>query len=157
VNIEGCSVLVTGAGPIGLATVQVLKMKGARQIIVSEPSERKRALAQRFGATHALDPVAGGISVPLECHKITNGDGVDVAFDCVGKQMTLDQAVQATGTGAAIVNIAIWGGNATISPNAFAIGEKRFVGSAVYVEQDFQDVIQAIAAGTAEVMLLTGP
>ncbi|KAK5674330.1 hypothetical protein LTS10_012914 [Elasticomyces elasticus] len=147
VTAMGCSALVLGAGPIGLAVVQILVAKGARQIVVSEPSKPKRALATSFGATLTLDPTNHGLSIPSECLSMTNGDGVDVAFDCVGKQMTLDQAVESTAKGAAIVNIAMWGGNAVISPNAFAIGEKRFVGSAVYVERDFQEVIDAIAAG----------
>ncbi|OAL43674.1 threonine dehydrogenase [Pyrenochaeta sp. DS3sAY3a] len=150
VNIKGCSALVLGAGPIGLAVVQSLVAKGACQIIVSEPSKPKRELAMTFGATHVFDPTVPGCSIPYECLNVTAGDGVDLALDCVGKQATLDQAVDSTAKGAAIVNIALWGGNAVISPNAFAVGEKRFVGSAVYVERDFQEVIDAVAAGNTK-------
>lgn len=145
VAIPGCSALVLGAGPIGLAVVQALVVRGARHVIVSEPSESKRRLAKRFGATHAFNPKHH--DVPAECHALGCGEGVHVAFDCVGKQATLDQAVDATGTGGTIVNIAIWGGRASIAPNAFALGEKRFVGSSVYTERDFREVIEAVSTG----------
>lgn len=143
--IKDCSALVLGAGPIGLAVVQGLAVKGAKYIMVSEPSESKRRLAMKFGATHTFNPMEKDVAT--ECHAIDEGEGVHVAFDCVGKQITLDQAVASTGSGAAIVNIAIWGGQASISPNAFALGEKKFVGTAVYTDDDFQEVIDAISSG----------
>ena len=145
VKIADCSALVLGAGPIGLAVVQALTLRGARHIIVSEPSSAKRKLATKFGATHVYDPRTHDIAT--ECLDLGEGEGVHVAFDCVGKQMTLDQAVSATGRGATIVNIAIWGGTASISPNNFALAEKRYVGSSVYTAEDFREVVRAIVSG----------
>jgi threonine dehydrogenase-like Zn-dependent dehydrogenase len=145
VEIALCSALVLGAGPIGLAVIQALVLRGARHIIVSEPSAAKRKLATKFGATHVFDPRNHDIAA--ECCIVGEGEGVHVAFDCVGKQMTLDQAVSATGSGATVVNIAIWGGMANISPNVFALTEKRFVGSSVYTEEDFREVVKAITSG----------
>jgi threonine dehydrogenase-like Zn-dependent dehydrogenase len=145
VEIALCSALVLGAGPIGLAVIQALVSRGARHIIVSEPSAAKRKLAISFGATHVFDPRDHDIAA--ECYTVGEGEGVHVAFDCVGKQITLDQAVSATGSGATVVNIAIWGGMANISPNVFALTEKRFVGSSVYTEDDFREVVKAITSG----------
>jgi threonine dehydrogenase-like Zn-dependent dehydrogenase len=145
VEIALCSALVLGAGPIGLAVIQALVLRGARHIIVSEPSAAKRKLATKFGATHVFDPRNHDIAA--ECCIVGEGEGVHVAFDCVGKQMTLDQAVSSTGSGATVVNIAIWGGTANISPNVFALTEKRFVGSSVYTEEDFREVVKAITSG----------
>jgi threonine dehydrogenase-like Zn-dependent dehydrogenase len=45
-----------GAGPIGLAIVQVLKTRGISNIIVAEVSERRRLFAQTLGATTILNP-----------------------------------------------------------------------------------------------------
>jgi L-iditol 2-dehydrogenase len=49
-------VLVTGAGPIGLLVIEMLKARGAKPIIVSEPAAGRRALAERLGADRVVDP-----------------------------------------------------------------------------------------------------
>ena len=55
----GDNVVVSGAGPIGLGTIQWLKLAGARHIIALEPSKKKRELALELGANVALDPFPG--------------------------------------------------------------------------------------------------
>jgi S-(hydroxymethyl)glutathione dehydrogenase/alcohol dehydrogenase len=52
----GSSVVVFGAGPIGLAAVQGSRIKGASQIIAVEPIRYRRDLAMKVGATAVLDP-----------------------------------------------------------------------------------------------------
>ena len=52
----GQGVLVTGAGPIGLLVIEMLKSRGVRPIIVSEPSAGRRALAARLGVDKVVDP-----------------------------------------------------------------------------------------------------
>ena len=52
----GSRVLVAGAGPIGIMVAQVARAYGATQIVVTDLDPGRRDLAQRFGATDALDP-----------------------------------------------------------------------------------------------------
>jgi L-iditol 2-dehydrogenase len=52
----GTSVLITGAGPIGIVVAQVARAYGATDIVVSDPDESRREQALTFGATAALDP-----------------------------------------------------------------------------------------------------
>ncbi|MCW2655171.1 MAG: gutB 1 [Mycobacterium sp.] len=52
----GASVLIAGAGPIGILAAQVARAFGATEIIVTDLDPRRRDLATRFGATSALDP-----------------------------------------------------------------------------------------------------
>ncbi|WP_188543941.1 NAD(P)-dependent alcohol dehydrogenase [Rhodococcoides trifolii] len=54
----GSSVLIAGAGPVGLVTAQVARAFGATEVIVSDIAEGRRANALRFGATQAIDPAA---------------------------------------------------------------------------------------------------
>lgn len=56
--VPGGSVLITGAGPIGIAAVQAARAYGATDIIVSDPLPRRRAAAATYGATETLDPVS---------------------------------------------------------------------------------------------------
>lgn len=53
----GDRVLISGAGPVGLAIAQVARASGAAAVLVSDISEARRATALRFGATTVLDPV----------------------------------------------------------------------------------------------------
>ena len=52
----GSSVLITGAGPVGLVTAQVARAFGATEVIVSDIDESRRSNASRFGATRVVDP-----------------------------------------------------------------------------------------------------
>ncbi len=54
--VPGSSVLIAGAGPIGVITAQAAKAFGATDIIVSDPAGDRRQLVTRFGATRTLDP-----------------------------------------------------------------------------------------------------
>ncbi len=57
----GDRVLIAGAGPIGIVTVQVARAFGATDVIVSDIAEARRESALTFGATAAIDPAAGGL------------------------------------------------------------------------------------------------
>lgn len=52
----GSSVLIAGAGPVGLVTAQVARAFGATEVIVSDIDSARRANATKFGATRVLDP-----------------------------------------------------------------------------------------------------
>ncbi len=51
------SAIVFGAGPVGLATILVLKAKGVNQILASEPSKSRHEQAKRLGASHTFNPI----------------------------------------------------------------------------------------------------
>jgi threonine 3-dehydrogenase len=55
-DVLGEDVLITGAGPIGIMAVAVVKHAGARYIVVSDPNPYRLALAKKMGATLAIDP-----------------------------------------------------------------------------------------------------
>lgn len=54
----GSSVLIAGAGPVGLVTAQVARAFGATEVIVTDIDASRRANAAKFGATRVLDPAA---------------------------------------------------------------------------------------------------
>lgn len=141
--------LVIGAGPIGLAIVQALKAHGVGVIIVVDTNSAKKDYASRAGAHHFINSLEE--DVIQTCARLTPGRaGVQFAFDTAGKQATLDQCVSSLRVGGTVVNVAIWGGSASVMPNAFTLGEKKYSGSAVYVERDYDEVISAISTGKFE-------
>jgi L-iditol 2-dehydrogenase len=72
----GSSVLVTGAGPVGLLVTQVARALGAREVVVVDVDAHRRELAAELGATAVLDPADGP---PAE-----RGVEVDAFIDCSG-------------------------------------------------------------------------
>jgi S-(hydroxymethyl)glutathione dehydrogenase / alcohol dehydrogenase len=101
----GDSVLVIGAGGIGLSATQGARLKGACPLIVVDPVAGSRELATRCGATHTFEPK----DVAAAVDELTAGIGVDTVFDCVGSSATLDQAWALSRRGGTIVEIGVPG------------------------------------------------
>ena len=146
---KGDSVLILGGGPIGLAVIQALKAKGAKTIIVSEMSPRRKEFAKQFGAHYVLDPSQDDVVSLVK--GLCNGQGVNLAFDAAGVQAGLDQAIQAIRARGTLVNIAIWEKTATITPNWLCFRERKYMGVATYEEGDFQEVLDAISSGESTI------
>ncbi|HYA94331.1 MAG TPA: zinc-binding dehydrogenase [Thermodesulfobacteriota bacterium] len=81
------TVLVAGAGPVGLMVLLGLKAIGVEEIFVTDISERRRKKAEELGATLVLNPEAEKISVRIK--ELSAGRGVDVAVEAVGIEATL--------------------------------------------------------------------
>jgi threonine dehydrogenase-like Zn-dependent dehydrogenase len=135
--------------------IQVLAARGARTIIASEIEPHRKALTRHFGAHHVLDPSEGDIAE--KCIAICGGHGVDVVFDAAGVQAGLDAAIKSCRVGASIVNIAAWKGRAEIDTLLMILGEKRYQAVFTYVRRDFEEVIEAVAAGESALPNLPVP
>ncbi|HEY3335629.1 MAG TPA: L-threonine 3-dehydrogenase [Candidatus Limnocylindrales bacterium] len=104
-NVLGEDVLVSGAGPIGLMATAVAKHAGARFVVVSEPNPVRRALAERMGATVAVDPRERSLAdVQTELGMV---EGFDVVMEMSGNPQALRSAIRsmAHGGGIAILGI----------------------------------------------------
>jgi len=77
----GSSLLVIGAGSVGLAGVLGGVVQGCETIIAAEPHANRRELAMELGATHAIDPAAGELSAQIRAILPT---GVQYVFDTSG-------------------------------------------------------------------------
>jgi len=104
-NLDGSdTVLVYGAGPIGLGTIAASVAKGAR-VIVAEPSAERVAIAQRLGADESVDPTAD--SFLDEVMDLTGGVGASVVFEASGKPQAMASALEAAAFRARLVYIGI--------------------------------------------------
>ena len=145
---EGDSALVLGAGPIGLAVIQSLVARGAKNIIVAEVSSERRRYAKHFGAHHIFDPRKEDV-VNLT-KELTEGRGANIAFDCAGvpsSPATATLSVRAKGT---IVNVAIWEKGIDFNPNNLVFGEKKYTAVLGYQKPDFHYVIKALGEGALQ-------
>jgi len=103
----GQTVAVLGAGPIGLLAAAVAKASGASAIYVTEPLAYRRQFASNYVADVALNPYQDGMDVVSEIKRLTEGRGVDVAFDAAAAPETPDQAAAVTRPGGKVVIVGI--------------------------------------------------
>jgi S-(hydroxymethyl)glutathione dehydrogenase/alcohol dehydrogenase len=89
----GSNVVVFGLGGIGLNVIQGARLVGADMIVGVDTNSRKRALAEKFGMTHFVNPdeVKGDL-VPYLV-ELTKG-GADYSFECIGNVKIMRQALE---------------------------------------------------------------
>jgi 2-desacetyl-2-hydroxyethyl bacteriochlorophyllide A dehydrogenase len=144
---RGATVLVIGAGPVGLAVMLWAKFLGARHVIVSEKAELRRAMAARFGATDAVDP-----EQPLLSQVQTiAGKGPDVIFECVGAPGLLMNAMMEAPGGGRIVVAGVCQKPDTIMPLMGIVKELQIQFVLGYRPADFDYVIAMIASDRIDV------
>lgn len=86
-------IAVFGADPVGLGVVQGARLQGIKNIVVVDPSQKKREIALQLGASIAFDPDDLGQSLIPSIREVSNG-GVDIAFECTTKQKSAVQAIE---------------------------------------------------------------
>ena len=91
---EGESLLVTGAGPVGLSGAMAAASVGAGVIIVSDPLASRREMALELGATHAIDPASGPLAEQVRA--ILPG-GADTMLDTSGVAAVIEDGLNAIG------------------------------------------------------------
>jgi aryl-alcohol dehydrogenase len=85
----GSSIVVLGAGSVGLSAVLGSVVQDLAHIIVVEPHQSRRALALDLGATYAVDPAAGDLTEQI---RAIVPDGVDYVFDTTGRPDVIEAA-----------------------------------------------------------------
>lgn len=138
-SIADKHVLVIGAGPIGLAVVAVLRLRGAGQIVVSDLHAQPLKTAHRMGAHRTISPGTPDREEP-------DAD-FDVTFECSGTAAGLSFAVDATRGGGDLVMV----GNQRVGdipfPASRAITKELRVSGSYRFLDEFDDVVNALATG----------
>src|SRR5829696_884015 len=107
----GDTVVVVGAGPIGLAAVTTARLFSPSAVIVVDPAEPRRRAAERLGAV-AIDPAADD---PVEVVRAkTGGLGADAALEAVGIPETFELCTALVRPGGRVANIGVHGRPATL-------------------------------------------
>jgi len=108
----GGTLAILGGGPIGMLILEVARRAGASKILLSEPVEGRRALAEKLGATWTVDPTKEDLE--KETEKLTDGRGWDTVIDASGKIAVAKQAVKLADNCGTIVWAAMYPGGAEL-------------------------------------------
>ena len=127
-NIKvGDAVAVFAQGPIGLCATLGAKLKGASLIIGVDSNDTRLAVARRMGANVTIntkdgDPVA-------EIKRLTDGRGVDVAIEALGRQETFENALRSIRPGGTLSSLGVYSGKLVAPYEAFyaGLGDQKIV------------------------------
>ena len=89
----GANVVVFGLGGIGLNVIQGAKMVGANMIVGVDLNPKRKALGEKFGMTHFVNPTEVGDDLVNHLVDLTN-DGADYSFECIGNTDVMRQALE---------------------------------------------------------------
>ena len=89
----GANVVVFGLGGIGLNVIQGARIAGANKIVGVDINPRRKALAERFGMTHFVNPKEVDGDIVAHLVALTDG-GADYSFECVGNVDLMRQALE---------------------------------------------------------------
>lgn len=131
----GEDVIVTGAGPIGLAVTHWARALGAGRIVVSDPLEQRRALAIALGADEAVHPDE------------IRGRNAPVVVECSGRGGLIDTAMQLAAVDGRVTVIGMCIANDTIFP-WWGLQKELDVRFCIYYgREDFTDTVDAFESG----------
>ena len=144
----GSSVLVIGAGGVGVAAIQGARIAGAAVIVAVDLHEGKLDRAKAFGATHGVLPD----DLPAALAEITAGEGFDFTLECIGMPTTMRQAFDMTRRGGTSCIVGVGRMDETFALSAFEMffSEKTLVGSmygGADVRTDFNRFLRLYKAG----------
>jgi len=125
----GSSVVVVGAGGVGLNVIQGALIADAAQIIAVDLMESKLEYATQFGATHTIN--GSDVDAIEAVQELTKGIGADYVFEAIGNSRAMEQcfAMARPGGAAVIVGIARDDDPISIPPQTLTRREKRLLGS----------------------------
>ena len=126
----GSSVVVFGAGGVGLSTVMGAVLAGATTIIAVDRYDSRLEAAKEFGATHTL---VGGTNTIAEIRALTGGRGADYAFEAIGNPAVQEQCLEATRPGGDVIFSGLSAmGSSTNLPGAVLVRQEKTVKGSYY-------------------------
>ncbi|MFF5172988.1 alcohol dehydrogenase catalytic domain-containing protein [Micromonospora sp. NPDC000089] len=144
----GESVAVIGLGGVGLSALTAARAAGAGPIIAVDVAEAKRAPALAAGATHFL---LADDRLSREVRGLTDGRGVDHAFECVGRAATIRAAWRSTRRGGAVTVVGMGGRDDVLELSALEIFHSaRTLRSSMYGSSDPDREVPVLARQVAD-------
>jgi S-(hydroxymethyl)glutathione dehydrogenase/alcohol dehydrogenase len=135
----GSSVVVIGAGGVGLNVIQAARIAECKEIIAVDRHPKPLELAREFGATHLLETSADNAK---QVRELTKERGSDYVFDTVGAHETISEALKFARKGGTVVVTGLFrtDSQASILTFPFVMHEKRLIGSLYGSGQPLKDI-----------------
>ena len=154
----GQTVVVLGAGIIGLSIMQAPRVAGAENVVAVEPLAHRREYALGMYATHVARDAKEAQELLAD---LTQGRGADIAFEAVGTPAALQEAFTLTRRGGDVVGTGLgsWDDTLVLPFNQMTLRSKRLSGcqfGSTNITRDIPDYVRQIELGRLEVKSLIG-
>lgn len=141
-------VLVIGAGPIGLGTMEFARIAGANVIALDINEQRLRFCKNKLKVTHAVNALAADVTEQLK--EITNGDMPTVVVDATGNLKAINNAFQYMAHGGRYVLVGLQKGEIFFDHPEFHKREGSLLSSRNATQRDFEYVIAYLKKGEVQ-------
>lgn len=141
------SAAVIGAGPIGILTGIMLKHSGASRIIISDIDEARLAMCREFGF-EAVNVKEKNLAEYVAA--ATNGDGVDIVFECSGTESSALEVTRLARVGGCICMTATHKAPHAVNLMDINFKEQWMVGTRVYTKREFELAVPCAASMAAD-------
>ncbi|MEM1125979.1 MAG: zinc-binding dehydrogenase [Bacteroidota bacterium] len=136
--------VVYGIGGVGFALVQLARAMGARVIAVGR-TPAKLEKARELGAEHVVN--AAETEAAAQIRALTNGQGADVVFECVGTAETMKEASAALGRKGRLIFIGYSEASFEVHPIQLVVFEQQVMGSVGATLDDLYTAVDLAARG----------
>jgi hypothetical protein len=140
----GQRAVITGAGPIGIATAIFARARGAEVTMIDTRADRLVFAHAAVGVEHVVEAGEGARETLA---KLTDGEFFDCAFDCTGSPAAMNAGFSLVAHGGAYVLVSIVLGDISFSDPEFHKRETTLLGSRNATRADFDTVLAALRAG----------
>jgi L-iditol 2-dehydrogenase len=143
---SGDLVVISGPGCIGLLTLQVAKLQGARVIVAGLNKDQPRLdCATRLGADRVVQVENDDLINIVQ--KESGGLGADIVYECAGSPKSLDMCWQAVRKGGVLAPLGVQSGPITTDFNNIMMKELQVIGSYGYVWTTWRRTVQLLSEG----------
>jgi len=138
---KGETLVLFGAGGLGLMAILIAKALGGAGVVVIEPDAGKREAALKAGAQAAFDPKAADCA---DAVRRAAGGAVWMVLDCVGSSQTVEQGIGLLTKGGHLVQIGLFGGHVDLPTPSQALRAITYQGTYVGNLRELKELIQLV-------------
>ena len=141
-NIEGLSIVVLGAGPIGNLVAQTAKGLGAKSVMITDISDTRLSKASECNIDYCINTRNTDLNTAML--DAFGPDKADIIYDCAGNNITMGQAIKYARKGSTIILVAVFAGMATIDLAVANDHELDIKSTMMYRNEDYLGAIQLV-------------
>jgi len=144
-DVKDKNVLVLGAGPIGNLVAQTAKGQGAKSVMITDLSDYRLKLAKECGIDYCINTKNEDLTRAIADNFGANK--ADLILECVGINVTMEQAISNARKGTDIIVVGVFGDKAMVDLGLLQDRELRLIGTLMYQERDYIRAIELIEQG----------
>ena len=152
-HLPATTVLVLGAGPIGLFCQQALQVLRGSRVYVADLSSERLEIAKKLGAVGVVNPREQDATKAILA--ATDGEGADLVVDAVGAAGTKRSSLEALRPGGATVWIGLHENPMTLDSYAITLPEKQVLGTYAAKIEELQHALELMASGKVDALSWT--